>query len=109
MGNEARKTDIVVANEGQPPLFSDWENANAFIIEGVAAAGEVKTCLQSLSQLEATYQKAARFKSVLAEPTESSLTFASAEDRRRFTHRRPYFAFFVSTFIPSGPITRRST
>ena len=96
-GKRSRQTDIVVANEGQPALFSDWDSANAFIIEGVAAAGEVKTSLQSASQLGDTFDKGAKFKSVLAEPPESSLMFSGPEDTRRFVYQRPYFAFFFES------------
>ena len=47
-GRRSRQTDVVVTNQDHPPLFSDWERANSFIIEGVADGGEVKTALQSM-------------------------------------------------------------
>ena len=98
-GKRSRQTDIVIANEGQPPIFSDWEHANMFIIEGVAAAGEVKTSLQSIDQLKDTFNKGTTFKNILAEPPKQSLMFSSREDTRRFVYQRPYFAIFFESKV----------
>ena len=96
-GRRSRQTDVVVTNQDHPPLFSDWERANTFIIEGVAAGGEVKTALQSVDDLRDTFKKGQAFKSILVEPQTQSMIFGTAEDITRFVNRRPYFAFFFES------------
>ena len=92
-GRRSRQTDVVVTNQDHPPLFSDWERANTYIIEGVAA---VKTALVG-GQPEGPFKKGQAFKSILVEPQTQSMIFGTAEDITRFVNRRPYFAFFFES------------
>ena len=96
-GRRSRQTDVVVINQDHPPLFSDWERANMFIIEGVAAGGEVKTALQSVDDLRETFDKGTAFKCILVQPQAQSMMFGKDEDIARFVNRRPYFAFFFES------------
>ena len=98
-GRRSRQTDVVVANEEHPPLFSDWERANSFFIEAVAAGGEVKTSLQSLDALRDSFDKGRAFKNILAEPQHKQVIFVTQEDHQRFIYRRPYFAFFFESKV----------
>ena len=98
-GRRSRQTDVVVTNEEHPPLYSNWERAHLFIIEGIAAAGEVKTALQSLDGLRDTFDKARAFKSILAQPQERMLIYGTDQDNKRFVYRRPYFAFFYESKV----------
>lgn len=103
-GRQSRQTDVVVTNQDHPPLFSDWERANSFIIEGVAAGGEVKTVLQSMDDLQDTFKKGKAFKSILVEPQPQMMMFGTGEDIRRFVYRRPYFAFFFESKLSLGKV-----
>ena len=98
-GRRSRQTDIIVTNEEHPPLYNDWERAHSFIIEGVAAGGEVKTALQSASDLRDAFDKGMEFKRVLAQPQPKSIVHATNEDIRRFVNRRPFFAFFFESKV----------
>ena len=103
-GRRSRQTDVVVTNEDHPPLFSDWERANTFIIEGVAVGGEAKTALQSMDDLRDTFNKGKTFKSILAQPQPKAMMVGTGEDIKRFVYRRPYFAFFFESKLSLGRI-----
>ena len=96
-GRRSNQADVVVTNQDHPPLFSDWERANSFIIEGVGAGGEVKTALQSMNKLRETFDKGNAFKSILAGLQPNAQYFGTREDINRFVNRRPYFAFFFES------------
>lgn len=69
--------------------------------------GSQDRAAQSVNQLQDTFEKVARFNRILAEPPERPLSFASAEDHRRFVYRRPYFAFFFESKVRLETILAR--
>lgn len=95
-GNRSSQTDVVVADEEQP--FQVDESPQLFIIEGVAAAAEVKTTLTA-EELRDSLRKAERFK-VLEAVLGKATMLASPQQRGnpnsdllRFYRRRPFFVF----------------
>jgi hypothetical protein len=95
-GNRSSQTDVLVADEEQP--FQVDESPQLFIIEGVAAAAEVKTTLTA-EELRDSLRKAERFKvldAVLGKATmlASPQHFGNPNsDILRFYRRRPFFIF----------------
>jgi hypothetical protein len=103
-GNRSRQTDVVVADEEQP--FQVDESPQLFIVEGVAAAAEVKTTLTK-QELRDCLGKAQRFK-VLDVVLGKSVMLAPPQQRGnqnsdllRFYRRRPYFVFAYKGAIES--------
>ncbi len=95
-GGRSRQTDVVLADEEQP--FSVSDTPQLMIIEGVAAAAEVKTSLSKQELLDCI-EKGRAFKSLNAVLGRSVLLAASENggipnsDILRFYHRRPFFVF----------------
>jgi hypothetical protein len=95
-GNRSNQTDVVVTDEEQP--FQVDESPQLFIIEGVAAAAEVKTKLTA-QELRDCLRKAERFKAL--EALLGKATTLPSPTRRgnpnsdllRFYRRRPFFVF----------------
>lgn len=91
LGNRSTQTDVVISDE-QQPFSSTEDDPSLFIVEGVAAAGEVKSVLTT-AELADTLAKAHRFKGLQKYSDAGSLTFSAvnpAEDR--YFVRPPYFA-----------------
>jgi hypothetical protein len=95
-GNRSNQTDVVVADEEQP-LQVD-ESPQLFIIEGVAAAAEVKTKLTA-EELRDCLRKAERFKALEAVLGKATMLPSPTQrgnpnsDLLRFYRRRPFFVF----------------
>jgi hypothetical protein len=95
-GNRSSQTDVVVADEEQP--FKVDESPQLFIVEGVAAAAEVKTTLTA-EELRDSLDKAERFK--VLEAVLGKATMLPPPERRgnpnsdivRFYRHRPFFVF----------------
>jgi hypothetical protein len=95
-GNRSSQTDVIVADDEQP--FQVDESPQLFIIEGVAAAAEVKTTLTA-EEFRDSLRKAERFKTLEAVLGKAAM-LASPEKRGnpnsdllRFYRRRPFFVF----------------
>lgn len=96
-GRMSRQVDVIVADEEQP--FRVDDAVRLMIIEGVAAAAEVKTTLTT-TELRDCLEKGSRFKSLEAIPGKTTM-LASPQaingnpnsDIVRFYQRRPFFVF----------------
>jgi hypothetical protein len=88
-GNRSGQTDVVVAAADHPFLFTA-DSPGLFLIEGVSAAGEIKTVLTS-SELGKALENAARFKQLRPAHVQGSMIHANQSDIARFYDGRPYF------------------
>jgi hypothetical protein len=106
-GNRSRQTDVVVADEEQP--FSVDESPQQLIIEGVAAAGEIKTTL-TVPELRDSLEKAQRFKRLTAILGKATMLVGRKVDSQpnsdvlRFSLKRPYFVFAYSGAISTATL-----
>jgi len=87
----AGQIDIIVLNDEQP-RFVKTSDPGTYLIEGVSAAGEVKSILTS-SELDKTVKKAGKFKSLRPKFFQNDMIQAEQSDVKRFYERRPYFLF----------------
>jgi hypothetical protein len=69
--------------EGEPALF---------FVEGLIAAAEVKAVLTG-DELERAIKNSKKFKSLIPQELEGSISRSNSEDQQRFYERRPYFLF----------------
>jgi hypothetical protein len=89
--NISNETDVVILNEHHP-FLNDLTNPSLFFIEGVAAAGEVKSNLSS-KDLDTTLIKCHKFKTLSPYFTKGTKTFCNDSDLKRYVERRPFFLF----------------
>ena len=100
-GNRSTQTDVVITCNDHPPIFTP-DLPGLFLIEGVMAAGEVKTVLTK-EELEKTVENSRRFKS-LTSSHRNTMEVASEHDLHRFSDHRPYFIFAFETRMPAAKI-----
>jgi len=81
----------VITNEYHPYL-NDLNEPGLFIIEGVACAGEIKTCLTS-TELNTAIMSCQRYKRVTPKLQRGAIVQRNKEDIARFVDHRPYFIF----------------
>lgn len=96
-GRISRQTDVVITNEEHPPVADPGE-PSLFFIEGVAAAGEVKTCLDA-GKLRGALDAALQFKTLEPFPGVGTIIQMNESDLRRFYERRPFFLFAFDSSI----------
>jgi hypothetical protein len=85
------QTDIVVVNDDHPFTFTP-EKPGVFFVEGVSAAGEVKTILNS-ANLSSTIAASRRFKSLRITHSKGNTIHTNISDQKRFYTCPPYFLF----------------
>jgi hypothetical protein len=83
------QTDVVVASQDHPFTFKA-EAPGLFFIEGVLAAGEIKSVLTT-AYLESAIQNSRRFKALTPKHTPASTVRSNPSDLARFCDRRPWF------------------
>lgn len=91
--------------EDHPFTFTQ-ELPGLFFIEGVCAAGEVKTVLDG-SGVRDTVQKAQAFKSLQVQRAAGTLFAANSADRDRFYTSPPYFLVAAETKIALASLADR--
>lgn len=98
-GERSTQTDIVIANRYHVSLERDDETPQAFIIEAVDVAGEVKMRINGLDDLRDCFDKARQFKKIFADDVGALLMAFGGGDGKtnRYFMRRPYFAFAYET------------
>jgi len=101
-GGRSAQTDIVVANEDHPFIFTA-DLPGLFLVEGVSAAGEVKSVLTK-QNLEDSLPKSVRFKS-LKPAHVRSLAFTGEKDRNKFGENPPWFIFAYESRLSLEGIT----
>jgi hypothetical protein len=87
--NRSGQTDVVIAAADHPFLFTP-DSPGLFLIEGIVAAGEVKSVLTS-GELNSALENAVRFKRLRPAHLEGSLINANPSDIDRFYDGRPHF------------------
>jgi hypothetical protein len=98
------QVDVIIANEDQP-FRTNIHEAGVFLIEGVGAAGEVKSNL-TITELKKTLTAAAGFKGLRMQDR-GILFMAMKSDQIRFFDCPPYFLFaFESEVAPETLLER---
>lgn len=87
-GNRSAETDLVIVNEDHPVTFTP-DLPGFFLVEGVSAAGEVKSILTA-SDLKDALKKSNRFKSLEAKGR-TGFAQGNPSDMERFHDHRPWF------------------
>jgi hypothetical protein len=90
-GRRSAQTDLVIASEDHPFTFTS-EQPGLFFIEGVLAAGEIKSLLTT-DELRKALENSARFKELEVKPVTSAQAFAAPADLQRYYKWPPWFLF----------------
>lgn len=90
-GEQSTQLDVIVTNEYHPSL-GRMNRPETFIVEGVAAVGEVKTNLNS-NDINTLIQSCIKYKSITPTNVTGMTGFWNPFDRHRFVEHRPYFLF----------------
>jgi hypothetical protein len=89
--------DVVIANEYQP-FRNGLHDPGVFLMEGISAAGEVKSRLTT-KNLDEAINNASKFKTLRSKDEDSILQVSSGSDNKRFHQNRPYFLFAFETSV----------
>ena len=87
-GKRSAQTDVVVANEDHPYTFTP-DQPGVFFVEGVSAAGEVKSLLTT-QHLKQALENSHQFKQLQMNPV-GARAFAAPSDLKRFYKCPPWF------------------
>jgi len=98
------QTDVVITSDDHPVVFTP-DLPGLFFIEGVAAAGEVKSVLGT-KELESAITASERFKALKAS-SRNLLEHSSLGDLHRFSQSRPYFLFAFESQLSMPTILER--
>ncbi len=90
-GGRSPQTDVVIATDEHPATFTATR-PGLFLIEAVAAAGEVKSVLTS-QEFANSLENAKRFKQLKAFNMPGAVLTYGGSDRVRFGSQPPYFLF----------------
>ncbi|MCA9279429.1 MAG: hypothetical protein H6815_09035 [Phycisphaeraceae bacterium] len=88
-GHRSNQTDVVIISDDHPLIFP-LEQPGLFFIEGVRAAGEVKSVLTA-ENLASAVAASGNFKRLKAQPGHGTMVRASHSDLSRYGHNAPYF------------------
>jgi len=100
-GKRSKQTDIVIVSEDHPFTFTP-ELPGLFFVDGVCAAGEVKTVLTS-QELDVVLKNSCQFKRLKIEPGKGTMICANPSDIKRFYECPPWFlvAFESQLTLPN--------
>jgi hypothetical protein len=84
--------DLIVATPDHPNWYRDGAEPSLFLIEGVAAVGEIKAVLTS-QNLTDVLVKAVNFRALSPDRSSHCEVLANEEDAGRFYRSPPYFVF----------------
>lgn len=97
-GNRSGQTDVVIVNEDHPFTFAE-DLPGLFFIEGVVAAAEIKSVLNS-DHLERTIKNSKKFKQLKAQIGHGTeVKVSSPADLKRYYSRPPFFLFAFESNI----------
>jgi hypothetical protein len=88
-GRRSVQTDVVIVSEDHPFTFTP-DLPGFFFIEGVCAAGEVKTNLTS-TELKKALENSCQFKQLEVDPGQGTLANTNPSDLERFYKCPPWF------------------
>ncbi|MEV6865736.1 DUF6602 domain-containing protein [Streptosporangium subroseum] len=100
MGGISRQTDIIITNSWHPFRYNMHE-PGLYVIEGISAAGEVKSCLTT-KELKDSLEKGSAFKKLKSIASES-VEEDSSTPRENFTNA-PYFLFAFESKVAVGTL-----
>lgn len=93
-GNRSGQIDVAVTHPFHP-LLVPLDRAGLLLIEGTAAVGEVKTCIQSADDVTEVLRKGERLRTLRAELPDGTLVRASPSALRTFVPEVPPFFLFA--------------
>jgi hypothetical protein len=99
-GASSKQMDVVITNEYHP--FKYGEHPGLFLIEGVAAAGEVKSSLDT-KELHDSIEKSLSLRKLSADPGQGSIRHCVPGDHR-FFESPPFFLFAFESKISLGKV-----
>ncbi len=97
-GNRSAQTDIVIVNEDHPFTFTK-DQAGLFFIEGICAAGEVKSILTK-EGLAVAATNARQFRALKPHRAKGTLVCANISDRDRSYTAPPFFLVVIESKVP---------
>jgi hypothetical protein len=104
-GRISTQTDVVVVDPDHPFTFTP-SDPGLFFIDGIAAAGEVKSVLTT-SELETTLKNSARFKELTPQHYKGTMIVSNSSDIPRFYDRRPYFLIAFESQLKTETIAAK--
>lgn len=105
LGNRSAQTDLIIADENHPFTFTE-DLPGLFFIEGVVAAGEIKTVLDT-EKLENSILNSQKFKKLKVTYSRGSQIFTNPSDRERFYSNPPWFIFAYESKLCLSTIAER--
>jgi hypothetical protein len=105
-GRTSAQTDVLILDDDHPFRVEPDEPCLA-LIEGVAAAGELKTVLTG-GDLATSLSNSARFKELRAEEPDSTIVRSNASDLPRFYDHRPYFILAAESQLTIETVAERA-
>lgn len=104
-GRSSRQTDVLILDEDHPFRLEE-DRPGLALIEGVAAAGELKSNLTS-GDLDRALIAPATFKQLRADEVEGTMMRASPGDISRFYDHRPYFVLAAESQLSLATVAER--
>lgn len=98
--------DVVVACPEHPNWYRDGSEPSLFLIEGVAAVGEIKSVLTA-SNLEEQLSKAAQFRTITPERDGHCEVLAGKEEADRYYRSPAYFVVALESELAIETIAER--
>jgi len=102
--NRSGQADVVIVNDDHPFTFTA-DKPGIFFVEGVSAAGEVKTVLNS-SHLKTAIVASQKFKVLRVTHAQGNQIHTNESDRERFYNCPPYFVFAFESELEIPTIIR---
>jgi len=95
----SRQLDVVISNEMQP-FAAGRDEATVLLIEGINAAGEVKSTLNGGSKFDEELKKGRTFKSLRSRNLSGLVSIPKPDSwASYYVHYRPYFIFTFETSV----------
>ena len=104
-GRTSKQTDVLILDHEHPFRLED-DKPGLAMIEGVAAAGELKATLTSQS-LQRSIENSIQFKELRAEEAEGTVISANQSDISRFYDHRPYFILAAESQLKLSTVAAR--
>lgn len=104
-GARSGQIDVVIASDDHPFTYTQ-DSPGLFFIEGVLAAGEVKSVLDG-SALDRALQASLKFKRLRNRPSDKDEIFANPSDARRWHVNPPFFLFALESRISFKSIGKK--
>jgi hypothetical protein len=104
-GRASHQTDIVIVGDDHPYTFTE-DLPGLFFIEGVEAAGEIKTVLTS-EELTRSLEACKAFKELRPMHSKGAMVRSNPSDLHRFYDRRPWFLFAFESQLSLETIHER--